>query len=1270
MGNTNRRQKKRGNGSKKQTLEMMAMVIVVAILSATIMVLVPGVVGANGTGNASISGMKFNDLNNNSIKDPAEPGLAGWTINLKDSNGSIVATNMTDSSGSYTFSELAEGNYTVEEVQQSGWIHTAPLEENYTITLSAEENVTGKDFGNIKIANVMLETPDDPLFIGSYVKVPVLIDPDSGLKMEDLSFIIPEGPKGGIVSLSRDKDFNPDRPDIMLCAGYEPGMYTLQALNNSTIVGEAKFSVTDLWKDDSAGPSLCFEGVAEGFSAGSAWGGGPAGPQNINVHPALGTRRVAVLLVDTSSQRFTASDGINAKNRWDNETFKGVTTGGVTRSVKQYYQEVSYGKFDISGEVFGPVNLSGSWDDYLNSTTGAPKAGFYQECITAGDSLINYNNFDSVVCVSLSVVGPPAKSAWPYAGGGTLKTAEGDKSLGMISMPKEWGEAGNREVHDTLSHEIGHNLGLADQYDSKYGPVIGARTIDSWDMMDWDDPLPHFSIAHRMMLGWVPAGQIQTFNFASMGAPVDQTVTLNPIEQGTPPAGSFSGIEVRVADGNNYYFEYRIGQSAQIGDRQLPVDSRVLSTDVASPSWSPPILRPDILLLSNAPGHGNGPVLGNGQYYTETVNDPIYPTDFNASVSNINGNKADIRITYGINSKPDPSIRPWPAGPDRQWQSPDIEIQNARNMADPAWFNVPWAGNVNTVIASVKNAGNLDASGVQVDFYVKDYTIGNAPETFLGSDVQDIAKGATVQFKTTWIPPKEGHFCIIVRIRLYFKPGPPAVVETTELNNVAQSNYDKFISTQSVPSREITTVRVGNPYPNTTTIFIVPGQSNPLYRTYVEKTSLVLGPYETRNVKVMFEYIGGKINPERCRLPPEQTPTPTPPIITAQRATNNELPDPCIPNNVGITGYIEDPRDPRPDSIQVLGGVQAQVSTGLSTEIREFSASGRDARGTVISTDDGMPVPGGKVILRLTRGCGESQTKTYTTVDVSTSGQFSANVEDTWDSIEAYYVPLTGYGDSISQRIFRKYCGEINGMKFNDSNGNGINEPGDDGLSDWTIVLKNSTGATVGTDITDSNGNYTFSELAEGNYTVEEVLQSGWAQRAPPEGKHTLTLSAGENVTGKDFGNFKTISPTGNRINGKITYSNNGTGIPDVSVDLINMTGTIASTTTDSSGSYNFSGVPPGDYSVNVSRMTFFGNSTAIILNASETKEVNLVLWLKGDLNNNGIPADAGDLVLMKRASIEDIEADFRYDLNNNGQLADAGDLVLMKRASIGEISL
>jgi len=90
---------------------------------------------------------------------------------------------------------------------------------------------------------------------------------------------------------------------------------------------------------------------------------------------------------------------------------------------------------------------------------------------------------------------------------------------------------------------------------------------------------------------------------------------------------------------------------------------------------------------------------------------------------------------------------------------------------------------------------------------------------------------------------------------------------------------------------------------------------------------------------------------------------------------------------------------------------------------------------------------------------------------------------------------------------------------------------------------------------------------------------------------------------------------------------------------------------------------------------------TALLLSVLSLSEVNAKTndvsstmfsesFLRGDLNGNGVSADAGDLVLMKRASIGEIQADSGYDLNNNDQLADAGDLVLMKRASIGEIVL
>lgn len=97
--------------------------------------------------------------------------------------------------------------------------------------------------------------------------------------------------------------------------------------------------------------------------------------------------------------------------------------------------------------------------------------------------------------------------------------------------------------------------------------------------------------------------------------------------------------------------------------------------------------------------------------------------------------------------------------------------------------------------------------------------------------------------------------------------------------------------------------------------------------------------------------------------------------------------------------------------------------------------------------------------------------------------------------------------------------GRISGMKFNDANRNGTKDSGDFGLSNWTIVLKNSMGAILKTMVTDINGNYAFSELLPGNYAVEEVMKPDWRQTFPQIGKYNVTITTGGNVTGIDFGN-------------------------------------------------------------------------------------------------------------------------------------------------------
>ncbi len=96
----------------------------------------------------AIAGMKFNDLDGDGVKDANEPGLPGWTINLEQPAGNVIATRTTDGGGEYIFSNLNPGDYVVSEVQDPCWTQTyPPAPGTHTVTI-VDISVTGVNFGN------------------------------------------------------------------------------------------------------------------------------------------------------------------------------------------------------------------------------------------------------------------------------------------------------------------------------------------------------------------------------------------------------------------------------------------------------------------------------------------------------------------------------------------------------------------------------------------------------------------------------------------------------------------------------------------------------------------------------------------------------------------------------------------------------------------------------------------------------------------------------------------------------------------------------------------------------------------------------------------------------------------------------------------------------------------------------------------------------------------------------------------------------------------
>lgn len=88
-----------------------------------------------------LRGVKYDDRDGDGIRDDDEPGLAGWVVELVEaSNGDVVSTAVTDSTGAYEFAGVSEGDYLLREVQQWGWRQTSPLGEIERISLDLNGN--------------------------------------------------------------------------------------------------------------------------------------------------------------------------------------------------------------------------------------------------------------------------------------------------------------------------------------------------------------------------------------------------------------------------------------------------------------------------------------------------------------------------------------------------------------------------------------------------------------------------------------------------------------------------------------------------------------------------------------------------------------------------------------------------------------------------------------------------------------------------------------------------------------------------------------------------------------------------------------------------------------------------------------------------------------------------------------------------------------------------------------------------------------------------
>ena len=213
----------------------------------------------------------------------------------------------------------------------------------------------------------------------------------------------------------------------------------------------------------------------------------------------------------------------------------------------------------------------------------------------------------------------------------------------------------------------------------------------------------------------------------------------------------------------------------------------------------------------------------------------------------------------------------------------------------------------------------------------------------------------------------------------------------------------------------------------------------------------------------------------------------------------------------------------------------------------------------------------------------------YTIRETDSAGHIStADVDGANDNIIAITLPPGGtstgndYLDTID-------TGVISGQVRLDSDNDGDVNDADSGISGVTIELLDDQSNVIDTTVTDSSGNYSFTNVAPGDYTIRETDPANHISTADVDGANdntiAVTLPPGGSSTGNDYLDAVDTGVISGQV--RLDSDSDGdvndadSGIAGVTIELLNDQGNVVDTTvTDGNGHYSFSNVAPGDYTI------------------------------------------------------------------------------------------
>lgn len=373
--------------------------------------------------------------------------------------------------------------------------------------------------------------------------------------------------------------------------------------------------------------------------------------------PYVGSKKGLIILVSFSDVSFQAAHTQALYNRIANEVGFSEPSMGFVGSVHDYFSDQSYGQFDLTFDVVGPVAMPENQAYYGGNTVGGQDntrviGQMVKDACSAIADQVNFADYDwdgdgEVDQVFIlyagrgEASGGGANTIWPHEFNLTSATGSpltiGGVTIDTYACGCELGSSNSIDGIGTICHEFSHCLGLPDMYDTQNDNSATADFgLGTWGLMsagnyNGNSFIPAgYTSYEKMYAGWITPTVLES----------DRTVS------GMRGINDSQEAYIIYNDGNKNEYYLLENHDGSGWDRGLPGSGLlILHVDFDRYIWAYNIVNSPIAQGGSNP-HPHCTIIPADGSRDGNAGD-LWPSTFNSSLTNTSSPAAEL---YNLNS--------------------------------------------------------------------------------------------------------------------------------------------------------------------------------------------------------------------------------------------------------------------------------------------------------------------------------------------------------------------------------------------------------------------------------------------------------------------------------------------------------------------------------------------------------------------------------------------------------------------------------------------